>query len=122
MYIEQEYRMRDIGVLLPPSFVEFLGFVSHQLPDLLTDSLQDVTVSVKPIMLHAAVLAIFASVIAPFGECVSYFYQKERYLFGHWPSWLQIVVHVNEEQWSTLPCALYGACWEVTVTHKTSLQ
>lgn len=67
MYIEQEYKMRDIGVLLPPSFVEFLGFVSHQLPDLLTDSLQDVTVSVKPIMLHAAVLAVFASVIAPFG-------------------------------------------------------
>lgn len=43
----------------------------QQLPRQWADWLKGVSIEAMPVQLHAMVLALFASVIAPFGRCLS---------------------------------------------------
>eukprot|EP00878_Enallax_costatus_P024221 GHUV01025830.1.p1 GENE.GHUV01025830.1~~GHUV01025830.1.p1 ORF type:complete len:396 (+),score=55.14 GHUV01025830.1:260-1447(+) len=73
IYVAHSYRvgttLQSLSEGLPSPFVDVVSAAVRQLPRPLVSYLSDLHVSFRPIEGHAIVLAIFASLVAPFGEC-----------------------------------------------------
>ncbi|GMH45165.1 hypothetical protein BSKO_13122 [Bryopsis sp. KO-2023] len=67
IYLKSTYNISDVTNILPASFVEYLNFLSLYIPVDFREVFLRQTITLEPMALHAAVLAVFASVISPFG-------------------------------------------------------
>jgi phosphatidate cytidylyltransferase len=64
------YTLQDLQDLMPAQALELARLAAQQLPPGLVSQLVGLKVVMKPIAVHAMVLAVFASLVAPFGEFV----------------------------------------------------
>lgn len=62
------YTLQDLQDLMPAQVLELARLAAQQLPVGLVAQLVGLKVVMKPIAVHAMVLAVFASLVAPFGE------------------------------------------------------
>lgn len=62
------YTLQDVEDLMPAQVLEQARLVAQQLPPGLLAPLEGLEIVMKPVALHAMVLAVFASLVAPFGE------------------------------------------------------
>ncbi|KAF6255369.1 phosphatidate cytidylyltransferase [Scenedesmus sp. NREL 46B-D3] len=67
IYSPNSYTLQAVAELLPPSLLDVAAAVAAQLPAGLRHWLAALTVTMRPMELHAMVLAVFASFVAPFG-------------------------------------------------------
>lgn len=68
IYSRHTYSLSDMADALPAPLLELLRAAGSQLPPRLATWLGELALRRKPIELHAMVLAVFASFVAPFGE------------------------------------------------------
>lgn len=61
------YTLQDLQDLMPAQALELARLAAQQLPPGLVSQLVGLKVVMKPIAVHAMVLAVFASLVAPFG-------------------------------------------------------
>lgn len=66
VFIETEHTVYDLLGILPPSLSELGSFMVSQLPTGIRIPLENTSLTFEPMLFHAGVLAVFASVIAPF--------------------------------------------------------
>jgi phosphatidate cytidylyltransferase len=69
IYSPNTYTMQAVAEQLPPALLDVAAAVAAQLPPGLRHWLAGLTVTMRPMELHAMVLAVFASFVAPFGKC-----------------------------------------------------
>lgn len=62
------YTAQDLADVMPGQVLELARLAGQQLPPDLRDELVGLQVVMKPIAVHAMILAVFASLVAPFGE------------------------------------------------------
>ncbi|KAF5837757.1 phosphatidate cytidylyltransferase 2 [Dunaliella salina] len=73
-FLPHRYTWDDVDELIPEPVVEVMHMQQQQLPSRWADRLKGISIEAMPVQLHAMVLALFASVIAPFGGfCASGF-------------------------------------------------
>jgi hypothetical protein len=63
------YRLQDLTDVLPGQVLDLARLAASQVAPGLLAPLVGLQVVMKPIAVHAMVLAVFASLVAPFGEC-----------------------------------------------------
>jgi hypothetical protein len=68
IFIPTTYTLHDLEDLMPVQILEQARLVAQQLPPGLFAPLEGLEVVMKPIAIHAMVLAVFASLVAPFGK------------------------------------------------------
>jgi phosphatidate cytidylyltransferase len=68
IYSPNTYTLRAVAELLPPALLDVAAAVAAQLPAGLRHWLAGLAITMRPMELHAMVLAVFASFVAPFGE------------------------------------------------------
>jgi hypothetical protein len=68
IYSPNTYTLQAVAEQLPPALLDVAAAVAAQLPAGLRHWLAGLTVTMRPMELHAMVLAVFASFVAPFGE------------------------------------------------------
>jgi phosphatidate cytidylyltransferase len=68
IYSPNTYTLQAVAELLPPALLDVAAAVAAQLPAGLRHWLAGLAVTMRPMELHAMVLAVFASFVAPFGE------------------------------------------------------
>jgi phosphatidate cytidylyltransferase len=64
------YSLQDVADVLPAQALELCRLAALQLPPAWAAWLSTAQVVMKPIDIHAMILAAFASLVAPFGACV----------------------------------------------------
>lgn len=67
LYIPVAFTIRDTAACLPSSVVDVVQLLSSYLPPQLVSWLMQQQLMAEPMQVHAVVLAVFASFIAPFG-------------------------------------------------------
>jgi hypothetical protein len=96
IYSPNTYNLQAVAEQLPPALLDVAAAVAAQLPAGLRHWLAGLTVTMRPMELHAMVLAAFASFVAPFGElcelqqpqaCVLYV-RLSALGMCRWRSWL----------------------------------
>jgi hypothetical protein len=68
IYQPTTYTPQDLADVLPAALVDLAVLGSSHLPPELVATLRDFQLVAEPMLLHAMVLACFASLVAPFGE------------------------------------------------------
>jgi hypothetical protein len=63
------YTLQDLTDVMPGQVLDLARLAAAQLPPGLLAPLVGLQVVMKPIAVHAMVLAVFASLVAPFGGC-----------------------------------------------------
>lgn len=66
IFIKKAHTIVDLLGILPPSVKEFGMFVISNLPDVMRRPLLSFSLTFEPMVFHAGVLAVFASLVAPF--------------------------------------------------------
>jgi phosphatidate cytidylyltransferase len=67
LYIPKLLSLQSITSTLPPGMLEVTRLLAAQLPPGITAWLTSISVMAEPMQVHAVMLAVFASIIAPFG-------------------------------------------------------
>lgn len=67
IFVEKEHRIADLFGILPQSLDELCTAAVSKLPEEIKTVLNSTALTFEPMLFHASVLAVFASVIAPFG-------------------------------------------------------
>lgn len=82
IYVAHRYRIGDAAQSLsdglPSPWTDLAAAAIRQLPHPVVTYLSNLHISFRPIEGHAVVLAIFASLVAPFGECNSVVVMRPR--------------------------------------------
>jgi hypothetical protein len=68
IFFPTTYTLQDLEDLMPAQVLDQARLVAQQLPPGLLAPLEGLEIVMKPIAIHAMVLAVFASLVAPFGE------------------------------------------------------
>ncbi|EIE23739.1 phosphatidate cytidylyltransferase [Coccomyxa subellipsoidea C-169] len=67
IYVPNKFVLYDLPEYLPGPLADVTRALSRYVPSAIADSLGGLSVVARPMQLHAVVLAMFASIIAPFG-------------------------------------------------------
>lgn len=66
VFSPSEHTIADLLGIFPPTLSELCQLGISRLPDIIRAPIETTTLTFEPMLFHAGVLAIFASVIAPF--------------------------------------------------------
>lgn len=69
IYLPKTYTWADLDEYVPDAFIEQLPGLLARLPPGLRSWITGLSFTAMPVQIHAMFLALFASLIAPFGEC-----------------------------------------------------
>lgn len=68
IYLPHTYSVADINAMLPQPVSDTARLIGSSLPWEADALLRSISIRVEPMQVHAMVLAVFASIVAPFGK------------------------------------------------------